>query len=251
MTPPRFFARAFRLLMSLPQVRSVFAFIRAVYFVRLRGRYREIDTVTSDMTTKALTHNRRAFRTDGQYTGLRYLLGLNRDQSGARANRLLGPLLAIQQLELGRKNLRLLSIGPRGEGEIFNIYSRGFSMKNIRGLDLFTFSPYIDLGDMHAMPYEDDTFDVVICGWVLVYSVNREKACSEIIRVVRKGGFIAVGSTSAPASVEDAQSPRIASLAEVDKLFEGHVETEYFRHDRPPGTDDERWILSTVFSVKK
>ncbi len=37
---------------------------------------------------------------------------------------------------------------------------------NIRGLDLFSCSPRIDVGDMHDMRYADNSFDVIFLGWV-------------------------------------------------------------------------------------
>ena len=40
--------------------------------------------------------------------------------------------------------------------------SAGFDPANIRGLDLISYSSMVDVGDMHDLPYEDDSFDIVI-----------------------------------------------------------------------------------------
>lgn len=42
------------------------------------------------------------------------------------------------------------------------------------------------------MPYEDNTFDVVICGWTISYSQNPKKAASEMVRVAKNGGIIGI-----------------------------------------------------------
>ena len=52
--------------------------------------------------------------------------------------------------------------------------SYGISRKNISAIDLISYSPWIDLGDMHNLPYKDNSFDIIICGWVIAYSNKKE-----------------------------------------------------------------------------
>jgi SAM-dependent methyltransferase len=47
----------------------------------------------------------------------------------------------------------------------------------------------IDAGDIHALPYEDDTFDVTIVEAVTMF-VDRERAIKECVRVTKPGGRI-------------------------------------------------------------
>jgi len=68
------------------------------------------------------------------------------------------------------------------------ICSRLPPRKNIRGLDLISYSPWVDLGDMHAMPYEDDTWDITLVSMVLTYSENPRKVVDEVVRVTKSGG---------------------------------------------------------------
>ena len=91
------------------------------------------------------------------------------------------------------KKLKLLSIGPRAEGEIFNLFAHGFELNNITGLDLFSYSPYIKLGDMHKLEFKDEEFDIVLMGWCLGYSNNKKLALSEVKRVIVKDGVIMIG----------------------------------------------------------
>ena len=76
----------------------------------------------------------------------------------------------------------------------------GFLPENIRGLDLISYSDFVDLGDMHAMPYDDNSFDVIIIGWVLGYSNDVAKVAQEILRVTRPNGVIAIGNQLTPMS---------------------------------------------------
>lgn len=56
------------------------------------------------------------------------------------------------------------------------------------GLDI-TDGEYVDVvGDAHNLPFEDNTFDVVLCTEVLEHLHTPEKAAAEMIRVLKPGG---------------------------------------------------------------
>ena len=74
-----------------------------------------------------------------------------------RVQHIVRPLLAIEDVNHRLTSLKVLSIGPRSEAELLLYAGYGFTWKNIRGLDLFSYSPMIDVGDMHAMPYHTRT----------------------------------------------------------------------------------------------
>ena len=116
-------------------------------------------------------------------------------------------------------------------------------MENIVGLDLISYSPRITLGDMHAMPFPDSSFDAVVCGWTLSYSTNPRKVADEIRRGVRTGGIVAIGveySTMTPRdevqllgyAIQES-GRRINSSVDIKELFRGAVGTIYFEHDAP------------------
>jgi SAM-dependent methyltransferase len=87
---------------------------------------------------------------------------------------------------------KVLVIGCRNELDLLRLFSNGFSSKNIRGLDLIKYSPMVDCGDMHNLPYPDSVFDIVLCGWTLSYSRTPDLAAKEIERVTKPGGLIGV-----------------------------------------------------------
>ena len=158
------------------------------------------------------------------------------------------------------KDSKVLTVGPRSEGEIFNLVGAGFKKKNIRGLDLISYSPLISLGDMHAMPFSADSFDAVLHGWTFAYSNNRSQAVSEIVRVLRPGGIVAIGIEYNPKTAQEISSDlgyevcdedRIESVDQVLKMFEGHVGEVYFKQNPVYERKDDISELVVVMSVKK
>lgn len=118
-----------------------------------------------------------------------------------RSNILLRPIMAIDKIYSYQRlsvfpNLKILLIGSRTEYEVLLSMGYGFDLANISAIDLLSYSPWITPGDMHALPYPDNTFDIVIMGWVLVYSSDPWLAAAEAIRVTRPGGVISVGTDS-------------------------------------------------------
>lgn len=65
--------------------------------------------------------------------------------------------------------------------------------KNQQNLDYLTadlYSPLADVkADILALPFDDNSFDVVICNHVLEHIVDDQKAMSELFRVMKEGGF--------------------------------------------------------------
>jgi SAM-dependent methyltransferase len=57
-----------------------------------------------------------------------------------------------------------------------------------------------DQGDVAELPYDDDTFDVVLCQMALMFFVDRAAALREMARVARPGGTVAV---AVPASLAE------------------------------------------------
>jgi len=210
-------------LLSDPALRHLWVYLRAVYFVRVRRRMRVLD---SEHAIKASTpHNLRSLH-----------------QANPRMRLLLLPLATIETLD---PTSRILVIGPRNEYDLFTLVGLGFDLKNIVGLDLISYSPHIKLGDMHRLPFDDAAFDAVACGWTLSYSTDPRQAASEITRVTRPNGIIAIGveySTLDPEAErkllgyqlgEPARGSRVNSTADIRALFQGSVGQVYFEHDAP------------------
>lgn len=171
--------------------------------------------------------------------------------SARRSQRLLGPLSGLDPVYSGAAGLKVLSIGPRTEMEIFHLIGLGFKPENIKALDLISSSPMIEKGDMHAMPYDADSFDVVISSWVLNYSSEPQIAVNEMLRVVKPGGLIAIGVTYAPP--DERPDPTIIgsmqrNCADIRRYFHGTYFESLLMVDPP--SDNHRGPVMLIARVK-
>ncbi|MEL7499156.1 MAG: class I SAM-dependent methyltransferase [Planctomycetota bacterium] len=189
------------------------------------------------------------------------------DFSNNRIELLIRPLSVI---ETARDATSVLLIGPRNENDLL-IASAFFDLPLdcIRGLDLISYSKQIDLGDMHDMPYENDQFDVVICGWTLSYSNDPQRLADEMMRVCRPKGLIAVGVEYSELDEAGYQEllgyslkipgvDRINTADQIQKLFAEHLGKVHFSHDaplklchRPEGRVDRPSSVASIFSIDK
>lgn len=150
-------------------------------------------------------------------------------------------------------NRPVLSIGPRNEGEILLLKAHGF--KNVKGIDLFTYSPLIRLMDMHDMDYPDNSFDVIVAGWVVAYSDNILQCAEELIRVARPGAIIALSYSDNPPGFvpSTGRGTQFYSNEHLLLQFKSYVDHIYWNLDGE--NDDESDVPyrthSVVFRVKK
>jgi SAM-dependent methyltransferase len=174
---------------------------------------------------------------------------------GQPSDRILKLILPLSVLDILDENSRILAIGVRYETDLLYLSAYGFS--NTRGLDLFSYSPWVDLGNMHNLPYANDSFDATIMGWTLAYSDDPVRAASEIIRVTKNGGVVGISNTYYPKHVIDTfirnGEPmglihRRQTVVELLELFKENVKHVYFRHDSRP---DKQGACVVIFSLKK
>ena len=83
------------------------------------------------------------------------------------------------------ESLKLLHIAPEQA-----YYKRLKQQSNIEYTSLDLNSPIADINaDIKNMPFEDQSFDIIICNHVLEHIENDMLALKEIYRVLKKGGF--------------------------------------------------------------
>ena len=82
-------------------------------------------------------------------------------------------------------NLKVLHIAPEQE------FLRRFKkMNNLSYTSADLFSPIVDVkADVLDLPFENESFDVIICNHVLEHIVDDRKAMSELYRVMKIGGW--------------------------------------------------------------
>ena len=169
-----------------------------------------------------------------------------------RPARMVNVVTSVERIWKNISALDVLTIGPRSEIEIFALLAAGFVAPRLKALDLFSYSPYVDVGDMHATPYPDNSFDVIFFGWVLSYSRNQRAAAQEILRVSRDRTVIAIAGDYSDDTRDRSffrnDTTHMQSTDQILSLFDGHVGKIYFRHD--PEMPEVEMVM-TVFEVRK
>lgn len=225
-------------LLRVDFIRAIVAGVRYFWFAKVLRRFSVFETSSTDIGVNTILHNKKRIVSFAELAVI-------------RSNLLLYPLSSLHI----DKNAPVLCIGPRTEGELLNLLSLKF--RNVHGLDLFSYSPWIDAGDMHAMPYADDSFSTIVVGWVLAYSDNRKKAAEEILRVCRPGGTIAIGaewrqestdSVSKRMGYEMPDKTRLNSAGEILALFGSRVDRVLLFQDIP-SFPVKKWQMLVIFSV--
>lgn len=93
------------------------------------------------------------------------------------------------------RTLKVLSLGPRTEIELYYLWLFfGYSWKNLVGADLVSTHPKIRCADLSRhLPFEDQSFDVIVASHCLEKSRDPERTRDEIRRVAKPGGKVLVG----------------------------------------------------------
>jgi hypothetical protein len=241
---PLALALSCRQVLHIVLVRYVVAFCRYALFVWVLRRLRFFTPSGGAVAEMTVKHN---------YKGML-------DLAVARSLVLIRPLTAVDRVTHTMDTAQVLCVGPRTEGELLNLWAHGFHWDAIRGLDLISYSPRIDLGDMHEMPYPSDRWDVILLGWVMAYSNDPPLAAHEVVRVAKHGAVIAVGIEYNPLSIAAIKEKigyvagagrSYGSVDEILSWFGNAVDRVYFRQDIERDFLDRVGAITVVFSVKK
>ena len=112
-------------------------------------------------------------------------------------------------------NLKVLHIAPE---QCF--YSRFRKLKNLDYITADMESPIAGVKlDIQEMPFKDNEFDVVICNHVLEHVEDDKKAMSEILRVLKKGGYALLHVPVDYSMKETYENQEITSPKEREKHF--------------------------------
>ncbi len=113
------------------------------------------------------------------------------------------------------EHLKLLHIAP--ELCFIKIFKK---MENIDYTTGDIESPLADVKmDVHNIPFDDDTFDVVFCNHVMEHVENDIKAMSEIYRVLKSGGWAIIQSPVYPEIEKTIEDPAVTDPKERERLF--------------------------------
>ena len=151
---------------------------------------------------------------------------------------------------------KVLSVGPRNEGELFLIRSLGFKWKNIHSIDLISYSKLTKLGDIHKSEYADSSFDIIVCGWVLSYSNNFEKTLDELLRITKNKGLISIGFSYIPREIDEvrefeSKSIILDSTEQILKKYQNNIEHVYFNFDARKSDPKQKRHSILIVRIKK
>ncbi len=113
------------------------------------------------------------------------------------------------------KNLKVLHIAPE---QCF--YKRFRALENLDYTTGDLESPIADVHfDVQAIPFSDETYDVVICNHVLEHVDDDAKAMSEMYRILKPGGFAILQVPQDTSAEKTYQDPTITDPHEREKHF--------------------------------
>lgn len=239
-------------------LRTSIVLLRFIYLYYIRKKIRfHIDTdkkindhITIDKNNQkhtVVSHNMH-FVED-----LKNLRGAFRKFDGSKTISITYPLKSIDFIDY--ENYKILSVGPRNEGELYLLRSLGFNWKNINAIDLLSYSDKIDLGDIHKTNYNDNSFEIIICGWVISYSNDFEKILDEMFRITKDKGIISIGFTYVPKSIDTFRKfdsdKIIESTEQIVKKYQNNIENIYFNFDAKNLYPNERRHSIIILRIKK
>jgi len=192
------------------------------------------DSAKAHLVQKVIPHN------------IKNMWLINRD----RTERLIIILRTIRGIDC-RKS-RVLCIGPRNEAEVLLLSLYGFPLRNISAIDLFSYTPLIQVMDMHNMEFDDSEFDIVYSSFVVRYSNDLPRVCQETVRVARDRGLVAIGFVYPRANGEDplAGTKLRGGLKELYGYFGDHIRHVFWQEEFSV-TDRPEVIATTIFSISK
>tara|TARA_Y100000588_G_scaffold89019_1_gene95423 strand:- start:50167 stop:50844 length:678 start_codon:yes stop_codon:yes gene_type:complete len=164
-----------------------------------------------------------------------------------RTERLLSVLGTIGGID--KNNSKVLCIGPRNEAEVLLMSLYGFDLRKISAIDLFSYSPLIDIMDMHEMNFQDNQFDVLYSSYVLRYSNDIRLACSESVRVTKPNGLIAVAFVHSPTTKPQVGTQLSGGLKEMFHYFGDNVGHIFWQEELL--TESGQMVCTSIFSVSK
>lgn len=136
---------------------------------------------SSSVGERTIAHNLGAFEHLGAVFGC-----------GERMGLLIYPVIAFNSYySINKSKQKILIVGCRTEDDIYWMRSYGFY--HTIGFDLFSYSNNILVGDIHKTDFENESFDVILLGWMISYSKDPETVIKECRRILKTGGLIGIG----------------------------------------------------------
>jgi len=149
------------------------------------------------------------------------------------------------------KPRRLLHVAPE---QCF--YARFKQYKHIEYVTADLESPIADFHfDLHEIPFEENSFDMILCNHVLEHVTDDRKVMSEFLRVLRPGGFAILQVPLEPQRKSTFEDPSITDRRQREKYFGQKDHVRIYGRDYPDrlrecGFVVEELLVSDGFSTE-
>lgn len=156
-----------------------------------------------------------------------------------------------KQSDFMTKPRKLLHVAPE---QCF--YNRFKHYKHIEYITADLESPIADYHfDLHEIPFEENSFDMILCNHVLEHVTDDRKVMSEFLRVLRPGGFAILQVPLEPKRESTFEDPSITDPRQREKFFgqKDHVRVygrDYPERLRECGFIVEERLVSDGFSIE-
>ena len=147
------------------------------------------------------------------------------------------------------KPRKLLHVAPE---QCF--YNRFKQLKHIEYITADLESPLADYHfDLHEIPFDADSFDMILCNHVLEHVTDDRKVMDEFLRILRPGGFAILQVPLEPHRETTFEDPSITDPLQREKYFgqKDHVRVygrDYAGRLRKCGFVVEEYLVSQTFS---
>lgn len=185
-----------RFLYSFQPIRNFICFVRAFYFINIKKKLRKISDKSDNIWENTLESNLRHVFDEKilpkHPKKINNFFGINLNFAGGNIDYLYS-IIKNDLKKIYLKEKKILVVGPRNESEIFNLYSKGFSLNKIDAIDLFSYSKKITLADAHTFIKGEKYYDIIFLGWVLAYSNNKELMLKNLKKNLSDDGYLIIG----------------------------------------------------------
>lgn len=139
------------------------------------------------------------------------------------------------------KSQKVLHVAPE---QCF--YGRFRKMDNLDYTTADLDSPIADISiDIHDIPFEENTFDVVFCNHVLEHVNDDQQCMRELCRILKPGGLAIMQVPWIPDQEKTVEDPSITDPKERERLF------GQYDHVRKYGKDYEDRLIKAGFKVTR
>jgi hypothetical protein len=137
----------------------------------------------------------------------------------------------------------VLVIGPRHRDEM-HFFRNHLGLVKTIGLDLFdSKEDGIQAGDMHAMPFAAQRFKLIYVCATLTYSYDIRKCVSEMLRVLKRPGYVMISDSAGRKNGVDAlgRTDWRSADAVVGSFYQAKLSVLFRDEGRPPTRDNRTW----------